>query len=362
MKKIFLLLIGFFGACSNSLLFGKKKQVVYQKNDVVDQYQKNKINKIIIVAPIFVTGGVEALCQLCVELNGCGFPAKILWIHDPAELKRQFVDNFSILAGQSFDYAPVAYKKKYSIDYVKEKTVLNSSTLVIVPEIWVPLLPLFGVAKKGIYWLSIDNFLSRYRHQHELIQKIVTCVNFSDAPWISKQILQWGIKSFLVEAPISLEYFKNISQEIRMNNQIVYNPIKGAALSQLFMSNYLNYEYVPLQNLDQKGVIAALDHAKIYIDFGHFPGKDRIPREALMRGCIIFIHNVGCATDYESFPIDNFFRFSTEDVSNGVLRDKIDYALAHYEELYAQQNVARDIIKNEYRNFQQQITKVFGSV
>lgn len=44
------------------------------------------------------------------------------------------------------------------------------------------------------------------------------------------------------------------------------------------------------------------NRAKVYIDFGHHPGKDRMPREAAIAGCCIVTGRQGAA----KFPEDIF--------------------------------------------------------
>jgi disulfide oxidoreductase YuzD len=43
--------------------------------------------------------------------------------------------------------------------------------------------------------------------------------------------------------------------------------------------------------------------AKIYIDFGHHPGKDRIPREMAACGCIVITGNEGTSASDVDVPV-----------------------------------------------------------
>lgn len=49
----------------------------------------------------------------------------------------------------------------------------------------------------------------------------------------------------------------------------------------------LNFK--PIINMTRDEVIRELQRAKVYIDFGNHPGKDRIPREAAILGCCAIV-------------------------------------------------------------------------
>ncbi len=325
------------------------------------------IKNIIIFSPASVTGGPEALCQLSYELTKIGHHPHIFWTtFDYANtIQRIYKNNRWYLCKQNFDASPSVFLQKYKTKYVDFDVPLDQSTLIIIPEIWGNLIALFQEAHIGFYWLSIDGFYAKFSDNYRslLFEKKsdpYNCIHLSDAPWISKKLQEWGLTSYLLEAPISNHYFS--TPKIKQpTNSIVYNPVKGADLAKSFIHLYPMHHYVPLKNMDEQGVINALDAAKIYIDFGNFPGKDRIPREALSRDCVIFIHNAGCATDFDSFPIDDYFRFSETDIINGTLHDKIIYTFNNYEEMHCKQAYAKDSINKESEKFQQQVKNLFGS-
>ena len=47
-----------------------------------------------------------------------------------------------------------------------------------------------------------------------------------------------------------------------------------------------------------------LKKSKIYIDFGYHPGKDKIPREAVINDCIIITNTKGSAGNYGDVPTE----------------------------------------------------------
>ena len=47
----------------------------------------------------------------------------------------------------------------------------------------------------------------------------------------------------------------------------------------------------------------------VYIDFGEFPGKDRVPREAATRLCCVLMGRNGAADNDVDFPIPENYKF-----------------------------------------------------
>ena len=108
--------------------------------------------KILVVCPAgAVTGGPEALHQLCAHMNSLGLPAHMCYLP------------FDQLAA-----APKPYQH-YSTGSALYDDV--SGNLIIFPEVY-PMLALKIVhAQAALWWLSLENFLER-RHVSALYDKI----------------------------------------------------------------------------------------------------------------------------------------------------------------------------------------------
>ena len=91
---------------------------------------------------------------------------------------------------------------------------------------------------------------------------------------------------------------------------VLYNPKKGMEFTQKLISAAPDIKWVPLQGMSREQLIEVLKKAKIYIDFGYHPGKDRLPRECVMNGWCVITGMRGAAAFFgdvaipeKSFPL-----------------------------------------------------------
>lgn len=111
--------------------------------------------------------------------------------------------------------------------------------------------------------------------------------------------------------------------------------------------------------MKKEQVYETLADTHIYIDFGNQPGKDRVPREASMCGCIVFVHRQGSAAYYEDSPLDDFFLFTSDDVTSGNLAQRVKLALENLESMKELQQYYRNKILNEESEFNFQCINYF---
>jgi hypothetical protein len=67
-------------------------------------------------------------------------------------------------------------------------------------------------------------------------------------------------------------------------------------------------KFIPIRNMMREDVINLLKEAKVYIDFGHFPGPERIPIEAAVLGYCVITGKRGYAGFYEDVSIPNEYK------------------------------------------------------
>jgi|GEM_PF-1130739 len=326
-----------------------------------------KVKNVVIVCPSCITGGIENLCQIAHALkNMHNVEASFLWITYSDNACKYQENNLWYLRRQDYDLTPDLYKPLYNPSYLNKDVPLDSTTLIILPEIWCDFLPFFEDAQKMISWLSIGNIHGAQRSEscRILIERKelyrLPCFHLAQAPWIQKWLTIWGAPSVFMGDYIST-IFTTPSNIQKIPNSIAYYPAKGKDLAHKFIDQHPEYVYIKLENMSKEQVVAALDYTQIYIDFGHFPGMDRTPREAAVRNCIVLLHNAGCAVDFDSYPIADFFRFTSIDVDNNVLHQKIETILQNYTFVFTQQAYWRLHIAQEHYAFQQRINDLFNN-
>ena len=72
-----------------------------------------------------------------------------------------------------------------------------------------------------------------------------------------------------------------------------------------------------------------LTDSAIYIDFGHHPGKDRVPREAAAMGAAVLLHDQGAGSSFVDHPLDRDYLFSLVDIRDGSLVARLTDILAN---------------------------------
>lgn len=287
-----------------------------------EAYNSNK-QRIFIFAPAgIVTGGVELLHQLCDVYNKNGKDAYVVYYgNEPKEIPNDY--------------------KKYNIKQCDSSEILdNENNIIVVPEVRLGLLNNFKCIKAIVWWMSVDNYYSALQancfssfNYYWRIDRLKALGNFlrkifrrhyyptytlsklrNNKNVIFNVYQSEYAKSFLVKhkiqntAPLSdyinQEYFFSEDNFFEKEDSILYNPKKGLRFTKQLIKMAPELHWVPIQNMTRAQVKETMLKSKLYIDFGHFPGKDRMPREAAMCGCCIITGKLGAAGFKEDLDID----------------------------------------------------------
>lgn len=311
----------------------------------------------------FKTGGTELLHQLAYELNESGLNANIVYIRQKSSVSN----------------TPREFQKyiKSEDNIVNLHDILDSKeNIFIVPETFIYKLRKFKKIKKVIWWLSVDNYTQRYENKN--------IWNFKSIRSIIKEfILKKDIANsnlHLVQSEYARDYLEkkgltNIKKlsdylnetyltDINLNNIekkdiVLYNPKKGYEFTQKLIKTNPSLNWQPIENLTTEEVRDLLLQSKVYVDFGNHPGKDRFPREAAMSGCCIITGKKGSAKFYEDVSIPDEYKFEQTDKNIQSIINKISSCLNDYEELISDFQIYREVIKNERKEFEENIRDIF---
>ena len=129
-----------------------------------------------------------------------------------------------------------------------------------------------------------------------------------------------------------------------------------------------NCRMIRLANMDTKMMKKYMSIAKIYIDFGNHPGKDRIPREACMCGCIVITSLEGSAKNdldiltpfkFDVYNEDLNIKFKTINEIQNLVND-ILLSSSRYEYYNNLMIPYRNKIINEKSIFKEEINEMFS--
>jgi hypothetical protein len=352
-----------------------------------------KDTKIFVACPANVsTGGPELLHQLAYHLRkDLGIDAYMYYYN---------FDN------RRFETPVHREYEKYDNPFVTKLNEIedNKKNIIIVPEIQegISLLQHFKNIRKSVWFLSVDNYyLSRLRKKdffipsainkitkfffgellinfditsEEILKKLVEKCDYTKDPLLKLADL------YLFQSYYAIDHFKNLEHkyylsdylnkdflkiETDLSNKediVAFNPKKGFSFTKKIISSAKDIKFVPLINMSRDEVIKTLQKAKIYIDFGNHPGKDRLPREAAILGCCVITGKRGSAGFYEDVPIPNEYKFEDREENIPKIVDKIKDCFENYEERYKDFEHYREVIKNEPQKFIEDLKKIFVKV
>ncbi|MCL1971785.1 MAG: hypothetical protein FWG57_02200 [Endomicrobia bacterium] len=335
----------------------------------------SKNSKVFVPCPAgVVTGGVELLHQL-VDF-----------------LRRNNVDAYIFYFGEKPHGIPAAYEK-YNI-LISENIYDSDENVVVLPEIIFNWVYKFKKVQFILWWLSVDNFFyagasisdifkfnmklglktARRRLKKLLLIKQNEFKDSISVAYLKKLDVINAYQSayaqhFLYNSNmncvlpltdyINSEYYSdNIDFNVK-EDIVAYNPAKGLKFTNRLISKMRNIKFIPIQNMNRKQVCDLLKKAKVYIDFGNHPGKDRLPREAALAGCIIITGKNGAARFFEDIPINSYYKMDRNIRNIDMICGRIIDSIQNYSVRIGDMDYYRDLILHEKQKFECEIRKIF---
>lgn len=251
------------------------------------------------------TGGPEAIHQLSDALLEQGFDARMVFYKwsEIAALERAdpgdgFWYRFGLHGNSVEDYAA------YKIQCANE--VPNSpDSIIVLPETLCHLAPKFHNSTVLIWWLSVDNgfgALSRVNLNH-LRAENVWHASQSDYAARFIDAMRFPDAGSLSDYTVDLSHFGPPIPMAERHKTIVFNanPHKVIASFDDFRDRMraINPEILVVKAQGTRAQMAMLfAQARVYVDLGSMPGKDRMPREAAAMGCGVLVRaDAGAAGD-----------------------------------------------------------------
>ncbi len=243
-----------------------------------------------------VSGGPEALHQLCDALRAAGEDAAIVYYP---------------LTPEGYP-VPAAYAE-YDIK-VCPQPADDEDSVIVIAEVVTSFAQHFQRATKVIWWLSVDNFF-KWRHINPgpSIFEQSGCIHLAQSGYAMDFLRQRNLpdRHFLTDfIPASAFTAGTSSPRLPI---IAYNPKKGMEVTSALMARCGDAPvWVKLEGLNQGAMAGLLGMASIYIDFGAHPGRDRIPREAALCGAVVITGRRGAAGFSRDIPLPDRFRLDEQ--------------------------------------------------
>lgn len=220
---------------------------------------------------------------------------------------------------------------------------------------------------KAMWWRKVKDRIKLLLHGHHPYRNILTIKEMVDmdamcgyqAEYIQHYLQDCGFKELAaLKDYINLDHCKKFSKKGR-ENIIVYNPKKGLKYTKKLISASSDLTWIPLQNMSRSELIDTIRKAKVYVDFGYHPGKDRLPRECAMNGCCVMTGMRGSAGFFEDVAIPSKYKFNEATANIDDIISTIRYMLEHYEDVVEEYTYYRNNILQEKEEFEQQIRNLF---
>lgn len=286
----------------------------------------------ILCPPKRATGEPEALHQLGFELKKLGADVKMFY----SRLKIDPVHPFY---------------KRYKIPHTQ--TLKDSKDIILViPESMTNWIARFPLAEKKIWWLSLDFYqvqMDGRERKKNWIRSIVAAHKHNEYRFEHVENLEHihqsqRVRSFLDEKNISSVYlcdyvddlfFEGLNEEkLKSEKQdiITYNPKKGfEIIKDIVQKLESQYTLIPLQGFTRTEMRDVLRKAKLHIDFGYFPGRDKIPREALVSMCSLITGRNGTSGLPEDLGIPEKYKINVETELDESILNKINFLMQNYD-------------------------------
>lgn len=329
----------------------------------------NSQTKIYILCPSNLkTGGTELLHQLYNILNKNDCKVYMCYYLEGKKASK-------------LDPTPEAFKE-YVQEHIFVKEIEDvENNIILFPEVCIGKHRKFKKAQKIIWWLSVDNYhamtgkinrLKKYGFLSFIKHLIINdYINDKDIYKFNLHLYQSEFaRNFLISKNLPEEklaylsdyinnsYLKSFSKENR-EDIVAYNPKKGYEYTQKIINASPQIKYIPIVNMTNNQVVSLLNKAKVYIDFGNHPGKDRIPREAAMSGCCVITNKRGSAKYFEDVAIPDDYKYDDIDKNINNIIKKISLCINDYYNLIDDFSNYRKKISNEKAEFEKCALDIF---
>lgn len=311
------------------------------------------------------TGGPEALHQLAYTINQHGGNAQMAYFGSksrvhllPDRIRAEMApDTPGLTAYAAYEPRPL------------QEMVFGPDTLLVFPEISVQQAREVNAGNKAVWWLSVDNALNqnpnlRYQSYLDYLFADASLVHLYQSDYARDFLVKSGARQIYPVFDYTDPNFLHAAPAASTRQpRVAYFPRKGGDKAALFVAqsqaSNQPLAFAPIENMSKAQVKETLENCTVYIDFGHHPGKDRVPREAACAGAVVLLHEQGAAQFFTDHPLDTRYVFSLADIQSGKLQALVHEIIANPEPHLQAQSYYRQKIWLEREEFNLQVKSFF---
>ena len=253
-----------------------------------------------------VTGGPECMHQLSDALLRLGHDAHVWYVDrrqarvlDGHTQKRQ-----TILGSRLNFGTPTPPPDEYAHYRVRPCTgpwTIDRDTVFVIPEVFVQWTPIFAGTRLVIWWLSVDNGLAALGTVNLNGLRRQGIFNVTQSRYAAGFVRALGLTLAgplydytPLDPPPQAMQSTDGPARVAINGRPGKVRIDPHAL-QAVIEARTGLQAQVIAGLTREQVYALLGASSVYVDLGTFPGKDRMPREAMLRDCIPLLRQAGAA-------------------------------------------------------------------
>lgn len=307
------------------------------------------------------SGGPEALHQLRYYMEQAGLEAYLVYYNTK----------------EGVDPMPEPYRiygiKRKGIEEVED----TGTNIIISAESSTLELNRFRYIRKYIWWLSVNwldykpltfNVLMRHRFK-QILRKdssissycnfsLDSCTHVCGSKYAFEYVKGLGLDAKYLVEPISKVFLETDNYSgFERNDVVLYNPAKPSEIMTRLLAEK-RFNFKPLTKMTTLELIDAYKQAKLYIDFGHFGGPERMPKEAVYFGCCILVGKRNAAENEFDVAIPDKYKIENYD-NLEIVNAAIQSILDKYQDCLPDFIPFRNKIEKLESDFIQQINNLF---
>lgn len=240
------------------------------------------------------TGGPEATHQLSDALIEQGFDARLIYFKW-ADLAQGPLRELPEYAGFAPEYA--RYKTNLARQAIDEE-----GHIIVLPETLAHAAPFFRRAKVLIWWLSVDNAFAALAHVNLNQLRRANVYHASQSRYAERfcEALGFNHIGMLSDYTVDLTEYATPMPMQERPKLVAFNARPDKVDINLLADIAHQIERLDptiriaaIQGLPRAEIANLFAQARVYVDLGNFPGKDRLPREAASMGVDVLAFSVG---------------------------------------------------------------------